>query len=346
MLAHEEAQEQGEEAGQETGAGGEPQDVPDRARQGTHPTHPALRRRQRLLGHGRAVDVALAQGRVDAGRQPDGEDGGRDVDDEGQAQRPVRTDPRERAGQPATEGHPDEAGDREPGVRGDQADARREESGDRGRPRHGIRAAGDQAPQRRREEPRAVLDHGGREHPGEEGPGRQRGAERPPAAVAEPVEEGPDERREEDERRHRQQEEQRDPPARLVGRQREDGSRQRHGERGIPRDVDGVELGQAREPGVTGTVGVHEPSEPAADVAPAPAHGPHAGPTAPPHGAARPGAPEHGHPSPTTVRAPACAETGRGTSWHHDPARGPALPDHPPRRHTGMVLPCRALWSP
>ena len=132
----------------------------------------------------------------------------------------------------------------------------------RGGPGHGIRAARDQAAQGGGEEPGAVLDDGGGQHPGQEGPRGQRGAERPAAAVPEPVEQRPDQRRQQHERGHGEHEEEGDPAPGLVGGQCEDGAGERDGERGIRGDVDRVQLGEPGQAGVGRAVGVGEAAEP------------------------------------------------------------------------------------
>ncbi len=210
--------------------------------------------------------------------------------------------------------------------------SRGQQPGNRRRPGHGVRAARDQAAERGREEPRAVVDDGRGEHPGEEGPGRQRGAERPAPPVAEPVEQRPDERRQQHERRHGEHEEQGDPPACLVGGQREDGAGERDGERGIRRDVDGVQLGEPGQAGVGGAVGVGEAAEPPPGGRPAAPDEADAGAPAPPHAAAR-----VGHPAPRGLRRRRLGSLVGG----HDPSILPRTgPD--PREGLRRVRPRRA----
>ena len=86
------------------------------------------------------VDVELAEGGVHPRGETDGEHGRGDVDEEGQPQGPVRPDPGERRREPATQHHAEQAGDVEPGVRGDQGDALGKQAWHGGSPRDGIRA--------------------------------------------------------------------------------------------------------------------------------------------------------------------------------------------------------------
>ena len=89
----------------------------------------------------------------------------------------------------------------------------------------------------------------GRQHPAQERADRHRRADRPAAAVAEPVEERPDQRRHDRERQHRQAQEQRDLAAGLAGRHLEEqgaGQRDRHG--GVAGGVEGVQLDQPGQP--------------------------------------------------------------------------------------------------
>ena len=289
VLAHEEGQEQGEEPGQQARPRGQPQHVAHRARQRAQPPGAAAgrRQRQRALTGARAVEVELARGGVDPGGQPDRHHRRGDVHRERQPQRPVRADLGQPPGEPAADRHPDQPGDGEAGVGGDQADAVRQQAWHRRGARHGVRTARDEAAQRRREEPRAVLHDGRGEHPGEERARREGGAERPAAAVPEPVEQRPDQRCQQHEGRHGEHEEQRHPPAGLVGGQREDGARERDRERGIPGDVDRVQLGEPRQAGVGGAVGVGEAAEPATGRRATSADHPDAGAPAPPRRAPR-----------------------------------------------------------
>ena len=101
--------------------------------------------------------------------------------------------------------------------------------------------------ERGREQHVRLVDHRVGEHPAQERPERHRGADRPPAAVAEPVEERPDQRRHDRERQHRHAEEQRHLAAGLVGRHLEE---QRAGQRDRDRRVaGGVERVQLDQPG-------------------------------------------------------------------------------------------------
>ena len=101
------------------------------------------------------------------------------------------------------------------------------------------------------------VRHRRRQPPDQERADRHRRADRPAAAVAEPVEERPEQRRHDRERQHRQAEEQRDLAARLAGRHLEEqraGQRDRH--RGVAGGVEGVHLDQPREPRPVGALGV------------------------------------------------------------------------------------------
>ena len=329
VLAHEERQEQGEEAGQQAGTGRQPQHVAHRPGQARIRRATACERRQRLPVDGGAVDVELPGRRVDPGREPDGEHRRRDVDDEGQPQRPVRADlrrapasppPRPSRSRPAIVSREFAVTRLMPAGRRRGTAAARATAYDRLATRQ-PRAAG---------KSHALSSTTAGESTREEGTGREGGAERPAPAVAEAVEQGADERREEHERRHRQEEEERDPAARLVGRQREHGAGERDRERGVPGDVDGVQLGEPRQAGVRRTVGVGGPKRRAAAAAGRP-HGargatsadgaPGAGPRLPTPRPDPPGRPRLGPPRTGGLRVGA----GRGVVVRrHD---SPILPD-------------------
>ena len=92
VLAHEEGEEEGEEPRQDAGSAGHPEREAHQRRQRTQASRSALEGRQRGLGDRDAVDVDLARGRVDPRGKPDGEHRRRNVDGEGEAQRPVGPD--------------------------------------------------------------------------------------------------------------------------------------------------------------------------------------------------------------------------------------------------------------
>ena len=134
-----------------------------------------------------------------------------------------------------------------------------QQAGYGGRAGDAVRLGRHEAAQREREEPRRLGRDRGRQPPDQERADRHRRADRPAPAVAEPVEERPDQRRHDRERQHRQAEEQRDLAAGLARRDLEEqraGQRDRHG--GVAGRVEGVHLdqpGQARAVGALGAGG-------------------------------------------------------------------------------------------
>ena len=88
-------------------------------------------------------------------------------------------------------------------------------------------------------------------------------ADRPAAAVAEPVEERPDQRRDDREREHGQAEEQRDLAAGLAGGHlEEERAGQRDRDRRVAGGVERVQLDQPEQPAVAGALGVAWPGGP------------------------------------------------------------------------------------
>ena len=132
-------------------------------------------------------------------------------------------------------------------------------------------------------EPRRGRPDGTGQHPGEERPQGQRRADRPAAAVTEPVEQGADERGHDGERRHGEQEEQGDLAACLSGRDaEEEGAGQGDREGRVAGAVHGVQLDQPGQAALArpagGGVAAHPPGTRPAAAAQRPAAVPHARP--------------------------------------------------------------------
>ena len=119
----------------------------------------------------------------------------------------------------------------------------RQDTRHRGGPGHAVRLGRHETPERRREERHRVAGADGvRQHPAQERPQRHRRADRPSAAVAETVQERPDEWGDDRERQHRQAEEQGHLAPGLVGRHLEEqrpGQRDR--DRGVPGPIERVQ---------------------------------------------------------------------------------------------------------
>ena len=222
-------------------------------------TAPGIRIRlpaRAVLGVAAQHQRALAAAGVDLGREPDRTDRGDDEEHERVAQRPLGAGDRRQPGDRRGHGGTHDAGEGHPGVGLDQGESLRQQAGYGGGAGHAVRLGRDQHPERGREQPRRVGDHGGAEHPAEERADRHGAADRPAATVAEPVEERADQRRDDRERQHRQAEEQRHLAPRLAGRDlEEEGAGQGDRDRGIARGVERVHLDQPGEPGLAGALG-------------------------------------------------------------------------------------------
>ena len=214
-------------------------------------TVPGMRIRGRPPARPGRADAAtacvLAGVGVDPCGQPDRPDRRQHEQHERVAQRPLRPEDGRQPGDRRRDARADDAGQRDPAVGLDQGEALREQAGYGGRAGDAVRLGRHQAAERGgNSHVDSVIDRAG-QAPDQEGADRHRRADRPAAAVAEPVEERAEQRRDDRERQHRQAEEQRDLAAGLAGRDLEEqraGQRDRH--RGVAGGVEGVHLDQPR----------------------------------------------------------------------------------------------------
>ncbi len=116
-------------------------------------------------------------------------------DQEGVAARPLRADPVGEAGERGRDAGADHARQGDAAVGLDQGDLVGQEARDGGGLGDAVRLRGDEYAEGGDVEPRRAVAQRPREHPAQEGAEREGRADRPAAAVAEPVEEGADQRR-------------------------------------------------------------------------------------------------------------------------------------------------------